>query len=277
MNQLEITTNNIKRAYILIGSTIGLIFAGLSPAVVFGYSLTHALIQMGWNVYVAIVAGGSLSITLEVIGGVSAYVALNAVSQRTRVLGYTILGVYTIIGLGYMLLADSTPILRQTGIIAYLVAPLVYFAVALFQQTSLQQTDKQLERTNLQKQRQDDRDRIEKMEQDKLAFERQQAELKLKMEHEERLEKLRMDAEVKKSKNTVAGDVATLVASLQEKTQQRNVAKQPTKKQQAMMQHFTPGITPTELAKLANVDKSTASRFIGNGAMKHWESNNLPN
>lgn len=277
MNQLEATTNNIKRAYILIGSTVGLMVAGLSPAIVFGYNLANALIKMDWDRYVAVIAGGSLSITLEVIGGVSAYVSLNSLSQRTRILGYVTLGIYTVIGLGYMLFAEDNPVIQRTGVISYLVAPLVYFAVALFQQTSTQQVEKQTERTNLQKQRQEERERLAKIEQDKIVFEQEQAVLKAKMEHEEKLEKLRLDAEVKKSKNTVASDVATLVASLQEKTQQRNVAKQPTKKQQAMMQHFTPGITPTELAKLANVDKSTASRFIGNGAMKHWESNNLPN
>lgn len=259
MNRLETFTTDAKRAYILLGSTIGLFFAGLAPAILFGYSLYSALLTLAWNTNAAKGAGISLSITMEIVGGLSAYVAQNARNPNTRYFGYGVLGVYTAIGLIYMVAVETNPIIQRTGFMAYLVAPLLYFAVALLNATLQQQADKQAARGIMVQERQDDRE-----------WQRKQEERKMELEYQARMEKMRLDTEVKKakvesekvSKEFPVGNIGNNLVAVEETAKGR------------MQRIWKPGMTVTELANQAGVSKGYASKYVGNGAMKHWQLTN---
>jgi hypothetical protein len=251
MSKLNEVTERVRHGYILIGSTVGLMVAGLAPAILFGYSLFHALVSQAWDGRAAVVAGGALAITMEFVGGVSAHVAQHARNQTVKALGYFTLATYTLIGLGYMLFFEPNPTIQRTGIMAYLVAPLLYLAVALLSAT-LQQG----------KEREEGKQYTIGVRRDELVWQREQQAIKEQREHEERLLKLQLDAEVKKVKATAAP-----VLSVATQPQSNTAAT----KKGLMMQHWQPGMGATELARLTGVNKSTASRYINNGAMKHYQ------
>src|SRR5690606_27535023 len=123
----------LRNLYIMGGATLGLMAAGAAPAILFGYSLHHALAGPGWLPEIAALAGGSLAVTMEVVGSVSAHVAQHSRGRRRQALA--VLGIYTVIGLVYMADVEPNEVIRRTGFVAYLMAPLLYIAVALLSAT----------------------------------------------------------------------------------------------------------------------------------------------
>jgi hypothetical protein len=186
VRRLETVTSQIKEGYILIGSTIGLIVAGLAPATLYGYSLWHALDAEGWKPVGAIAAGVGLALTVEFAGAVAAYVAQHDRNSTRRIIAYSIMAIYTFVGLGYMLLVEKNAVVQRTGVMAYLVAPLLYTAVSLLSSMLEQGKERETGRSIASDLRRDD-----------LAWQRQQRELQAQREHEAKLRKMELDTQAR--------------------------------------------------------------------------------
>lgn len=186
MDKLSIFTERVRNGYILVGSAVGLIVAGLAPAILFGYSLYHALVVQGWLSFWAGVAGFSLAVTMEVVGGVSAHVAQHARNFNIKVTAYFTLAIYTLTGLGYMMFFEPNDTIQRTGVMAYLVAPLLYLAVALLSATLQQGREREEGKQQAMGVRRDD-----------LEWTRRQQEIKDAREHEVRIKQAELDAGVR--------------------------------------------------------------------------------
>lgn len=173
---------------------------------------------------------------------------------------------------------ELNPIIKRTGFMAYWVSPMLYICVALLTATLKQEAEREEGKAILLREREENRIDTRQKEQDEIAWQRQQQAIKEQREHEAKLEQMRLTAEVNKTKATAKQQQSNILETLQMVAQQTQRPQPHTKpltpKQQAMANNFQPGISPTELARKAGVDKSTASRYITNGAMKHWQLTN---
>lgn len=178
----------IRNGYVEVGLTAGTLVAGLPPAMLFGFSLAHALEREGWGSYSAWAAGLALAASMEFLGAVSAHVAQHSPRQSTRRQAVAALIMYTLIGIGYMLLFEDNEAIKSAGLISYVVAPLFYWVNGLYGKSL---ADKQTVNVN--------NSRSELLEAEEREFKRQRI-----IANDERKHQIKMSQVVNKSSQVVA-------------------------------------------------------------------------
>lgn len=188
--RLETGLLKLRETYIQVGATVGLIVAGLPPAIIFGNSLIRALIDDSYDPVASRLAGISLAVVFEVIGATSAHVTQLARNPRTKRNGYLVLGTYTAMGAGWMIFFEPDQIIKTVGILGYMVAPLLYYGVALLSNTA--RAHLQNQEAELIEQKLDVRKKLSDLEQEKLDREhkREMAKLRQANKHQERVRKV---------------------------------------------------------------------------------------
>lgn len=188
--RLETGLLKLRETYIQVGATIGLIVAGLPPAIIFGNSLIRALIDDSYDPVASRLAGISLAVVFEVIGATSAHVTQLAKNPKTRRNGYLVLGTYTAMGSGWMIFFEPDQIIKTVGILGYMVAPLLYYGVALLSNTA--RAHLQAQEAELIEQKLDVRKKLTDLEQEKLDREhkREMSRLRAQHKHDERVQKV---------------------------------------------------------------------------------------
>lgn len=220
---------------------IGIFTVPLAPAFFFAWDIfTEVMGKTGGIVALAVAVAIAAAVGLEVVGILAGHNAIEFWKRKEResaIAAGVIMVCYTAIGM-YQLRGT-------TGAIMFLVAPMVYILVALRHNLGEEKTAEK-QQVNYDR-------RVEAQEREH----RQRLEAaQLKLKHEERMEQI-------KAKATTP--VAQIVAM-----QQPQATTETTKKER-MMSLWQPGMGATELARRAGVNKSTASRYINNGAMKHYQ------
>lgn len=188
--RLETGLLKLRETYIQVGATIGLIVAGLPPAIIFGNSLIRALINDEYDPMASRLAGIALAVVFEVIGATSAHVTQLAKNPRTKRNGYLVLGTYTAMGSGWMIFFEPDQIIKTVGILGYMVAPLLYYGVALLSNTArahLQAVEAEMIEQKLNVRRQ-----LTDLEQEKLDREhkREMSKLRAQLKHDENIQKV---------------------------------------------------------------------------------------
>ncbi len=265
LNKYDKKLESVRHGYIVGGATIGLVLAGLAPATLFGYSLYRALVADGWEAFIAGIAGGALAVTMEVIGGVSAHVAQTSQNKQRRIIGGGILATYTLVGLIYMLFFEPNLIIKRIGTMAYIVAPLLYFAVSMLNATANEKKEiDQTKKTDEQeKQRQHEIDIA------KLKYQQEQDAADRTAERQQKARQAEIDAQVKTE--TMKEAVALKIE--RERTKQAKIERQlgdsSADTLKTDIRHFSDteilrlvDFTPEEIMSQYGVIRKTANRWL---------------
>lgn len=137
VDSVRVVFGALSDTFVIVISTIGLIVAALPPAIIFGTALSNSLsVSIGRASGVA--AGFGLGVALEAAGVISAHNAIKFYVEwvRHRVRGAegkfyasaAIVFIYTVIGIVSIVIFDSDQSIRIGGIVAYLIAPMIYVA-----------------------------------------------------------------------------------------------------------------------------------------------------
>lgn len=182
----------ITKLYVRTVAALALMLAGGAPAIILSYSLYLALKGQGFEWWVATGAGIALAVTMEGVGVVTAHVSQhNPARQRAA---SVLLVIYTVLGLGYMQLAEKSATIRNIGTMAYLVAPMAYYAASLL--TAVAEETKQQAQVQAEAKRREE-----------IEYRRQVAERQAEREHQLELARLREETKRHKAEQETARPV----------------------------------------------------------------------
>lgn len=226
-----------RDSYTILG-WVAMVSVPFAPALFFGWSVYRdAMGETAGVKWLSILAAFTAALGLELIGILAGHNTIEFWKRgdngRAIVAGVIML-VYTVIGMWQ---------LRDTaGAIMFVIAPMAYILVAMRHNLNEEKKEEKgaaVYQLRVEAQEREHRQRLEA------------AQLRLK--HEERMETI-------KAKAAVSGRV-----SQETKMETEETARQ------RMERHWKPGMKPTQLAELAHVSKGYASKYINNGAMKHYQ------
>lgn len=199
----------ITRLYVRTVAALALMLAGGAPAIILSYSLYLALRGQDFEWWVATGAGIALAVTMEGVGVVTAHVSQhNPARQRAA---SVLLVIYTVLGLGYMQLAEKSDTIRNIGTMAYLVAPMAYYAASLLTAVA----EERQEQTQVQ---------AEAKRREEIEYRRQVAAQQAERAHQLELAKLR--EETKRHKAEAEARASTELAELAPKLLQQQIDQQ---------------------------------------------------
>jgi hypothetical protein len=135
---VDVASKGGKDMFVSVISFFSLFCAPLSPAIMFGYALySYVSIRMGHNA--GLWSGIALAVALEGVGLVSAYVALASYHEwdegrsgpEKMIAAVGIAVLYIIVGITAIVLFDTDFRFRVVGILAFVIAALLYAANAI--------------------------------------------------------------------------------------------------------------------------------------------------
>lgn len=244
---------------------LAMIAVPVSPAMFFGWKAYDALMVLTATGWLAVPGGVLTAFGLETVGIFAGHTAIDAYRRNDRrwKLAALIMLVYVVIGT-LELWSNSI------GRVTFIIAALVYLLAGLRHDLEETATAEQI---TAQKQEKEER----------LGRERKEADEKAERDRREawELEQAAKDREVERQLKlqAEADRTAVQMARIQAKKEQPvssdDVSWKPEEtegnKKETMKQLWKPGMKPTELAALAGVSKGYASKYINNGAMKHYQ------
>ena len=133
MLKIERAFQIIRDVFVILIMTTGLILAPAPPAIILSVAVAASLnviIGGTWS----IIVGVTLGLILEAAGVTSAHTAIKFYNDGERDKFYisaVVSTLYILVGISSILLFDTNPVIRIAGVVAYLVAPMIYVSTAL--------------------------------------------------------------------------------------------------------------------------------------------------